>query len=56
MNKYKLNFLRQLTGGELQDSILKTVTNIKIEDNKFSFKIRANININNWNFIYGSSK
>ena len=56
MNKYKLNFLRWLTKGELPDKELKTITNLKITNEGFKFRFKANINTKDWKWITGSAK
>ena len=56
MNKYFLNFLRWLTHGELSDSILKKSYNHKIEDGKYSFNFKAEVNAKDWRYGIGSCK
>ena len=38
MNKYKLNYLRFLTQGQIPDEILKKSYDWNCDDNKFKFK------------------
>lgn len=58
MNKYKLNFLRWLTKGEVPDNMLKTAIDFKIDDDGmdtwFSFKCKAKANFKNWRCIQGT--
>jgi len=56
MNKYKLNYLRFLTHGEMDDELLKTSFDHKFsEDGKFSFKAKVNIDTKNWRCCYGQN-
>ena len=56
MNKYKLNFLRWITRGELPDKWLKTMADFKTVGNKFKFKIKADVDYKDWQWCHGSAK
>lgn len=54
MNRYKLNFLRWITKGELPDNVLKTAKDVKQDGDKITMKVRMNLNTNGWIMSYGS--
>jgi hypothetical protein len=56
MNKYKLNFLRWLTRGQVSDDILKKSFRWRIKDGKFAFSFKADVNPKDWRGSYGSAK
>jgi len=56
MNKYKLNFLRWITRGELPDKVLETTKDFKQEGDKFTFKAKMKLNTQGWRMSYGSCK
>ena len=56
MNEYKLNFLRWLTRGEFPDNILKSVTDFKVEGDRFTFKYKATAKSKDWCWAKGSAK
>ncbi|GAF70494.1 unnamed protein product [marine sediment metagenome] len=56
MNKYKLNILRWLTRGQVPDDILKKSFNHRVEDGKFTFNFKANVDTSQWRGCYGSAK
>jgi len=53
MNKHKLNYLKFLTKGEIEDKVLEQSFNHKFEDGKFIFNIKARFtNPQDWVAIY----
>lgn len=53
MTKNMLRFLRFLTKKEIPDSILKTATDLKVKDNKFSFHARVKVDKKEWEGYIG---
>ncbi len=57
MNKYELNYLRFLTGGNIEDEILEKSYNFKIEDGKYMFNVELPFtNSQDWLACYGKSQ
>lgn len=56
VNKYFLNYLRWLTGGEIEDEVLQESSNHRVENGKLKFNFKANVNPKDWRFSYGCIK